>query len=120
MQKKVLIVDDEAPCRALYQRVLRDRYDLCTASNGQEALEKLASEKPDGVLLNVEMPVMNGIELIAYMKEKEKLKNIPVIVISSYKIYSKKVGAMGVNYFIDKSEFSEEILINTIKKENLL
>ena len=90
------------------------------AGNGKEAINQLEKEEIHMVITDIEMPVMNGVELIAYMKKNERLKKIPIVVISSYKTYSEKVGSMGVAYFIDKSDFSEETLINTFKKEKLL
>ncbi|MBN2535451.1 MAG: response regulator [Spirochaetales bacterium] len=118
---KILLVENSIVTRDLEKKILlKQNLIIFEAGNGKEALQFLEEQEIDMIITDIEMPVMNGIELITKMKEKEELKNIPVVVISSYKTYSDKVEAMGVKYFIDKSEFSEEILIKTIKAENLL
>ncbi|MBN1696163.1 MAG: response regulator [Spirochaetales bacterium] len=119
--KKVLLVENSLVTRNLEKKILiKHNLIILEAGNGKEAVQLLEQEEINMVITDIEMPVMNGVELIAFMKENDRYKKIPIVVISSYKTYIDKVGSMGVNYFIDKSEFSEELLMNTIIKENLL
>jgi CheY-like chemotaxis protein len=81
---KILIVDDEPDyITAIQCRLEWSHYDVVTASNGQEGLEKVASERPDLVLLDTNMPVMNGHEVLERLKQHEELKNIPVIMVTA-------------------------------------
>jgi adenylate cyclase len=81
---KVLIVDDEPFNVDYLEQELDDlNYDTISASNGQEALEKVQAESPDLVLLDIMMPVMDGFAVLARLKTDPKLRDIPVIVISA-------------------------------------
>ena len=77
----VLVCDDSALMRNLISRIIENTQGLSVcakAMNGQIALEKIAESKPDVVVLDIEMPVMNGIE---FLKERKKLHlDVPVIV----------------------------------------
>lgn len=83
-EPKILIVDDE-PFNVDYLEQELDELDYATvsASNGQEALEKVASEFPDLVLLDIMMPVMDGFEVLTRLKANPGTRDIPVIVISA-------------------------------------
>jgi two-component system alkaline phosphatase synthesis response regulator PhoP len=81
---KVLIVDDEPNNVDFLEQALEDSgYQLITAANGQEALTKIQSEQPDLILLDLNMPVMDGFTVLAKVKEDPDLRDIPVIIISS-------------------------------------
>ena len=81
---KILIVDDEPDyITAIQCRLEWSRYEVITASNGEEGLRKVASEKPDLVLLDTNMPVMNGHEVLERLKQYSELKNIPVIMVTA-------------------------------------
>jgi two-component system alkaline phosphatase synthesis response regulator PhoP len=81
---KVLIVDDEPNNVDFLEQALEDSgYQLITATNGQEALNKIQSEQPDIILLDLNMPIMDGFTVLAKVKEDPNLRDIPVIIISS-------------------------------------
>ena len=81
---KVLIVDDEPNNVDFLEQALEDSgYQLITATNGQEALNKIQSEQPDLILLDLNMPIMDGFTVLAKVKEDPNLRDIPVIIISS-------------------------------------
>ena len=81
---KVLIVDDE-PFNVDYlvQELEDSNYQLITASNGREALDKIDKERPDLVLLDLMMPVLDGFAVLAQIKEDPDLRDIPVIITSA-------------------------------------
>jgi phosphoserine phosphatase RsbU/P len=81
---KILIVDDE-PFNVDYleQELEELHYATATAANGQEALDKVQSESPDLVLLDIMMPVMDGFEVLTRLKANPSTRDIPVIVISA-------------------------------------
>jgi adenylate cyclase len=81
---KILIVDDE-PFNVDYleQELEESDYQLLSAVNGQDALEKVRAESPDLILLDIMMPVMDGFEVLARLKADQTTRDIPVIVISA-------------------------------------
>ncbi len=81
---KILVVDDEPDYVTTIQcRLEWSHYEVITATNGQEGLEKVISEKPDLVLLDTSMPVMNGHEVLERLKQNPELKDIPVIMVTA-------------------------------------
>lgn len=81
---RILIVDDEPFNVDYLQQELEEYdYDLLTAFNGQEALGKIQTEKPDLVLLDIMMPVMDGFSVLEKVKSDSDLRGIPVIIISA-------------------------------------
>lgn len=81
---KVLIVDDEPfNIDVLEQAMDGTDYQVLTASNGKEAWEKIQSEEPDLILLDLMMPVMDGFEVLAKVKDDPMLRNTPVIIVSA-------------------------------------
>jgi adenylate cyclase len=81
---KILIVDDEPFNVDYLEQELEDsKYLLIAAVNGQEALEKVRSELPDLILLDIMMPVMDGFEVLSHLKADQATRDIPVIVISA-------------------------------------
>jgi DNA-binding response OmpR family regulator len=104
-RKKVLIVDDESSMVSFLQRhVSNAGYEFVTASNGQEALEKIQREQPDLVLLDLVMPGMNGFETCRRIRENEKTKKLPVLIITALRSQSDSASAAdcGANEFIVK------------------
>lgn len=80
----VLIVDDEPfNIEVLEQALDGTDYQVVTASNGKEALEKIQSEQPDLILLDLMMPIMDGFTVLAKVKDDPMLRDIPVIIVSA-------------------------------------
>ncbi len=81
---KVLIVDDEPDCVSIVQcRLEWCHYEVITATNGKEGLEKAVSEKPDLILLDTNMPVMNGHDMLERIRKDQVLKDTPVIMVTA-------------------------------------
>src|SRR3972149_11504568 len=82
---RVLVVDDESDIVSTIQYRLKFcEFDVITASNGKEGLEKAANEKPDIILLDINMPVMDGHEMLERLKNRPDLKDTPVIMLTAY------------------------------------
>jgi sigma-B regulation protein RsbU (phosphoserine phosphatase) len=80
----ILIVDDEPFNVDYLEQELEDLdYDLVTAANGREALERVDVDAPDVILLDIMMPEMDGFQVLAHLKVDRTLRNIPVIVVSA-------------------------------------
>jgi serine phosphatase RsbU (regulator of sigma subunit) len=83
-QARILIVDDEPFNLDYLEQELEDlNYETRTASNGREALDQVALETPDVILLDIMMPEMNGFQVLAHLKSDETVRHIPVIVVSA-------------------------------------
>ncbi|CCW34262.1 response regulator with CheY-like receiver domain and winged-helix DNA-binding domain [Chthonomonas calidirosea] len=84
MPKKILAVDDERAIVRLVQINLeRQGYQVVTAYDGKEALEKVASEKPDLVVLDVMMPYMDGFEVLQQLRKNPETRDLPVIMLTA-------------------------------------
>lgn len=82
---RVLVVDDETDIVSTVKyRLEFCEFEVITAANGKEGLEKAANEKPDIILLDISMPVMNGHEMLERLKNSPDVKDIPVIVVSAF------------------------------------
>ena len=83
-RKKILLVDDSSTILMMEKFILRnDPYILITASNGEEAVQKAALEKPDLILLDVVMPRMSGFEACRLLRDNPELKNTPIIMVTT-------------------------------------
>lgn len=84
MPKKILAVDDEKHIRLLVEvNLKRAGYTVITASDGEEALEKVKSEKPDLVVLDVMMPRKDGFEVLRTLRADPETMNLPVIMLTA-------------------------------------
>jgi len=82
--KKILIVDDNISMRYLLENILKKSYTVRTADDGLTAMMMLSQGfNPDLILTDINMPSINGWELIAYLKKSALYKNIPIVVLTS-------------------------------------
>ena len=82
-KKKILVVDDEADVVAYLSTVFTDAgYAVSTAANGKEALERVRSDRPDLVSLDISMPETSGLRFFRDMREDESLKDVPIVVVT--------------------------------------
>jgi CheY-like chemotaxis protein len=99
--KKILIVDDEESIRFLYKEELEEEgYIVECARNGEEALEKLLVFKPDLISLDIKMPVMDGIEALKRIREKER--RLPIILCSAYGEYKQDLTTWASDAYVVK------------------
>ena len=83
-RKKILLVDDSATTLMMEQMVLRAQpYNIVTAKNGREAIERAAAERPDLILLDVVMPEMNGFEACRRIRQHPSTKTTPIIMVTT-------------------------------------
>jgi DNA-binding response OmpR family regulator len=84
MKKKVLVVDDEDDIRHFLELVLRDRgYEVFVASGGEEGLARAQEIRPDLILLDIMMPVLDGWEVLRRLKGQAETASLPVAVLSA-------------------------------------
>jgi len=104
---KVLIVDDDVTLRDMYaERLKAEGFEVDTAGNGAEGIEKAKSAKPDVILMDVMMPQVNGFNALEKIKQDADIKDIPVIMLTALiqaenKTRGLQAGAAG---YIVKSE----------------
>ena len=113
----ILVVDDSITVRRVTQRLLqREGYRVALAADGLQALERLAEEKPTVVLSDIEMPRMDGFDLARNIRGDARLKDLPIIMITSriaekHRDHAKE---LGVDHYLGKP-YSEEELLSLVK-----
>ncbi|PKM16135.1 MAG: hybrid sensor histidine kinase/response regulator, partial [Gammaproteobacteria bacterium HGW-Gammaproteobacteria-2] len=111
----VMVVDDSITMRKVSSRVLeRQNYEVLTAKDGVDALEKLAERVPDVMLLDIEMPRMDGYELATHMRNDVRYRHIPIIMITSRtgEKHRQRAFEIGVNRYLGKPYQEAELLRN--------
>ena len=109
----VLVVDDSLTVRRVTQRLLvREGYRVQLAKDGLEALERIAQERPNVVLSDIEMPRMDGFELVRALRADAALQNLPVVMISSRTAQKHRdhAAGLGVDHYLGKPYGEEELL----------
>ena len=108
--KKILVVEDEEGLRLLYKEELEgEGYQVLTAQNGKEAIRQLEEGKPDLIILDIIMPVMDGIEALGRIVEKDR--RIPIILNTSYPAYRGDFMSWVADAYITKSTDLEELKV---------
>ncbi len=114
----VLVVEDTAIAREPLVKLLRyEGYNAIGVTNGQEALDALATHQPAVVLLDILMPVMNGLEFLNTVRHDPRWHDLPVIVLTAVRddVCERDVRALGVQGFVLKTGFSLDELLGMIK-----
>ncbi len=116
-QKKILVVDDVELNRDLIIQLLGDEYEMLAAVDGVEGIKIAEQEKPDLILMDLGMPVMDGWEATRRIKANSELKHIPVIAVTSHAMVGDEIQAReaGCDDYVPKP-IDEEELIRKVKK----
>lgn len=116
MSQKVLSVDDSKTIRMIVTRTLKP-FDCVVfeASNGEEGLAVAAAERPDVIILDITMPVMDGITMLSKLREDPDLKSIPVVMLTaeSSRENIAQIARLGVRDYLVKP-FKDEQLIEKL------
>ncbi|HEX8821446.1 MAG TPA: response regulator [Archangium sp.] len=111
---KLLIVDDEvAILEALTDILSVEGYEVATAANGAEGLKRAGEARPDLILLDLMMPVMDGQEMLRRLKESPDLRSIPVVVMSAGRVTKSEL--QGSRFLAKPFELDD--LLNTVTAE---
>ena len=120
MAKKILIVEDEPNFHEIYKEMFEGKgYDIVSAYDGDEALEKVKQEKPDLIITDILMDMVTGDTFFLYLKEMPECADIPVIVISAFSQKDYK-GLKEIDpelVYIEKSKLTEEKLLEEVEKK---
>lgn len=119
MATKVLIIEDDQLIQRMYEKIFTfEKFVVELASNGQEGLDKARTVKPTIILLDVMMPVMNGIEVLEKLKQDPSTKAIPVIMLSNLAGGNDIETALskGAVKYIIKSEYDPKQIADMVKE----
>ena len=85
MTRRILVVEDQEDNRQILRDLLMSAdYEMTEAENGQEALDAVAKERPDLILMDIQLPIMDGYEATRRIKADPATRSIPIIVVTSY------------------------------------
>ena len=116
-RRLIMIVDDSVTVRKVTSRLLeRHGYDVVTAKDGVDAIEQLETVKPDLMLLDIEMPRMDGFEVTNLVRHHEVHRELPIIMITSRtgEKHRERALSLGVNQYMGKP-FQEEMLLENVE-----
>ena len=126
LNSNILIVDDDVTTRIILRKMLvKDGWRIAEAEHGKDAIKCINEEKPELILLDLLMPVMDGFELLKILKADDTWKNIPVIVITSKDLSEEDYAFLteNVDRVIQKGKYTRKELIlrinEAIKESNL-
>ena len=116
-KRKILVVDDAEFNRDLLLQLLEDDYEVIMAVDGGEGVKKAEQERPDLILMDLGMPVMDGWEATRRIKSVAELKHIPIIAVTSHAMVGDEIQAReaGCDDYLPKP-IDENELLRKIKK----
>ncbi len=118
MSKRILVVEDQEDNRQIVRDLLTiTDYEVTEAENGEEALASVAKQRPDLILMDIQLPIMDGYEATRRLKADPALRAIPIIAVTSYALSGdeEKALAAGCDDFVPKP-FSPRELLAKIRK----
>jgi two-component system, cell cycle response regulator DivK len=117
MAKCILVVEDQSDNRQILRDLLGNAgYDLVEAENGEEALAALAKQRPDLILMDIQLPVMDGYEATRRIRTDPKMKEVPIIAVTSYALAGDEAKALaaGCDAYVTKP-YSPRALLGKVR-----
>ena len=105
MSKRILVVEDQADNRQIIRDMLAPTdYEITEAENGEEALAAIAKQRPDLILMDIQLPIMDGYEATRRIKADASLRSIPIIAVTSYALVGDRdrIMSAGATAYIEK------------------
>jgi two-component system cell cycle response regulator DivK len=105
MNKRILVVEDQADNRQIIRDMLASTdYEIIEAEDGEQALAAVAKQRPDLILMDIQLPILDGYEATRRIKADPSLHAIPIIAVTSYALSGdeKKARAAGCDDFVPK------------------
>lgn len=118
MVKNILIVEDEPTLADAYKMILESAgYNVVSAHDGKDALEKSEGFEPDLILLDLRMPVMNGVEFLSAYELEEKHPNVKVVVLSNYDMQKEidEAYRLGADRYVLKAWASPKEILQLVE-----
>ncbi|RJR31583.1 response regulator [Candidatus Parcubacteria bacterium] len=117
MTKKILLIEDNNDWRNIFKSKLAENgHSVLTAEDGQSGLKLAEKEKPDLLILDLMMPILDGKSFLNAIKKIKTLRNIPVIIVSNIADPEIKIGSEGVNDYLIKTNTSPEQLLKSVNR----
>ncbi len=112
LKKKILAIDDSAIALKQLQNILESKYEFVGVNGGLAGLKRLDNEVFDLVLLDIEMPVMDGFATLTSIRQRENLRDLPIIILTGTRHKEKVIKGItsGVEGYIVKPANSEQLL----------
>jgi putative two-component system response regulator len=112
----IMLIDDDEMCLDMGMEILKNKYTVYPIPSGEQALQILKKVTPDLILLDIEMPIMDGYEVIKKIKQEDRTKDIPVIFLTSHNDPGNELDAlsMGAIDYVTKP-FSPLLLVQRIE-----
>ena len=113
MSKHILVVEDQPDSRQIIRNMLTGTdYEITEAENGEEALTAIAKQRPDLILMDIQLPIMDGYTATNQIKADPALRSIPIIAVTSYALAGeeKKARAAGCDDYVTKPFSPRELL----------
>ena len=117
MRKRILLVEDEEDNMQILRDLLAPGYELVEADNGEKALAEAAKQRPDLILMDIQLPIMDGYEATRRLKADPALRSVPIIAITSYALGQDeaRARAAGCDDFVAKP-YSPRVLLAKIRE----
>jgi two-component system, cell cycle response regulator DivK len=118
MSKRILVVEDQSDSRQIIRDMLAGTdYEITEAENGEEALAAIAKQRPDLILMDIQLPIMDGYRAMHLIKTDPASQSIPIIAVTSYALAGeeKKARAAGCDEYVTKP-FSPRQLLAKIRQ----
>lgn len=116
-KSKIIIAEDDTVLRDLYIRKFSaDLYDIRTAANGQEALDLIAKDKPDLVLLDINMPVLDGFGVLEKLPRQQRM--FPIVMLTNFDDQANRDRgtALGVDDYFVKKDMTIKSLVEMVER----
>ncbi len=116
-RREIAVVEDNEDNRLLLRALLDERYELREYATGADALEGLEAAVPDLVLLDISLPGMDGIEVLARIRAVESLRHLPVIALTAHVMSGdrERLLAEGFDGYVSKPIVDEMVLVDAIE-----
>jgi len=118
MSHKIAVVEDNPDNRMLVQALLEDTYEMSEYETGVDAVNGLNDDVPDLVLLDISLPEMDGTEVLAWIREQDALKALPVIALTAHAMAGdrEKYLSAGFDDYVTKPIVDEDVLFQAIER----
>ncbi len=118
MSKRILVIEDTEDNRRIFRDLLRPSgYELLEAVDGEQGVAMAAAERPDLILMDIQLPIIDGYEATRRIKANPDLRHIPIVAVTSYALSGDeaKTRAAGCDGYLAKP-FSIQQILDTVKR----
>ncbi len=113
---RIVMVEDNPDNQLLVEAILEDLFDLVSFDNGPDALAALPELAPDVVLLDISLPGMDGVQVLAEMRQDARLASLPVVALTAHAMSGdrERFLSLGFDAYVTKPLVDEDVLLDTI------